>query len=151
MRSRIVFPAKKSVPGIWGTCHLWILSYLSVFIYLRGPLPLPPNMTQKHTNTHFSKKGHVTKSQERFFCWEKNPAGAPKTGKSLYLAKGESWSYTRRMNSISREHGKVGFDEKVKLWWTSTCFGALLKKSWNDLTVHTVVLPMGDGDRKSVV
>ncbi len=113
-----------------------------------------PQMTQKHTNTHFSKKVHVPKIQERLLLRKKKaPAGAPKVAKSLILhkenldlAKGESWTYTRRINSISRENGKVGFDEKVKLWWKSTCFGTLLKKIWNDLTVHTVILPMGDGE-----
>ena len=37
---------------------------------------LGPRMTQKHTNTHFSKKGLVTKCQERVFFF-KAPAGAP--------------------------------------------------------------------------
>ncbi len=37
---------------------------------------------------------------------------------NLDLARGESWSYTRRINSISRENEKVGFPQGNEFWRT---------------------------------
>ena len=83
-------------------------------------------MTQKHTNTHFSKKVHVSKIQERVF-WGKKTAGAHTLAKSLYvelvlilqkenldLAKGESWFCRRRILILQKENPDLTQGELIQ-------------------------------------
>ncbi len=65
--------------------------------------------TDKYVNI---QRVHVPKHKGSHFLGKKHPAGVPKTAKNLYLVKGESWSYNRRINSISSQNEKVGFLEK---------------------------------------
>jgi len=81
-----------------------------------------PNMTQTHKNTHFSQKGHVSKSRNVFFWGRKAPAGAYKTAKSLYKSRDRSQNESKThkyklfpKGACLKNPGTCSFEEKKPL------------------------------------